>query len=106
MKEKIRDYLKKTSSLDVEEKLSRVSWHEAEESNLDIESKATCRECETRFCEIICPAEVWVFEEGDNLPNIQWENCLECGACRIVCPENNIVWEHQEGGEGFAFKFG
>lgn len=92
--------------MDVEEKLAKVTWYEARETHLDIENEQTCRNCESRACEVICPAEVWVFENGEEIPTIQWENCLECGSCRIACPDQNIVWRNHEGGEGFAFKFG
>ena len=35
---------------------------------------------------------------------IKHENCLECGACKIACPKNNIKWCYPESGHGVIFK--
>ncbi|WP_243678951.1 4Fe-4S dicluster domain-containing protein [Vulcanisaeta distributa] len=32
--------------------------------------------------------------------------CLECGTCRVVCPENNIEWNYPKSGFGVQYRFG
>lgn len=34
------------------------------------------------------------------------ERCVECGACRIVCPYGNIDWHYPRGGFGIVYRFG
>ena len=37
---------------------------------------------------------------------INYENCLECGACRIACEEQCIDWNYPKGNKGVTFKQG
>ena len=37
---------------------------------------------------------------------VQYENCLECGACRIACPKHALKWEYPKGTKGVTFKQG
>ena len=37
---------------------------------------------------------------------VAYENCIECGAARMLCPYNNIEWHPPRGGFGVSYKFG
>ena len=37
---------------------------------------------------------------------IRYENCLECGACKIACEKNNILWKYPNVEYGVKFKNG
>ncbi len=76
------------------------------ESHLKVIDAELCRKCEDKLCIVRCPAEVYLWDEAKDELEIAYENCLECGACRIVCPFDNIEWRYPRGGFGVAYKFG
>ncbi len=65
-----------------------------------------CLACEYRPCINTCPAGVyeWLKEEGRLL--VKYENCLECGACRIICEKKSLEWDYPKGTKGVMFKRG
>jgi len=67
----------------------------------------TCRQCEQRICLFICPAKVYTQQSADpNRISVNYENCLECGTCRMTCPNEGIEWFFPNGGKGVKFRFG
>lgn len=73
-------------------------------SHLRVKDMAVCHRCADRPCIAICPAAVYEWEEPQLL--VLYEGCLECGACRVVCPSDNIDWSYPRGGFGVSFKNG
>lgn len=102
----VKEYLKENERLTLMEKLYLLHWKSGAKSHLGIVNTHTCEGCKGKECNLICPADVWRLEEGRGVPIIKWENCVECGACRIACPYDNIKWEWQQGGKGVSYKFG
>ena len=52
----------------------------------------------------VCPAKVYELnDKGEAM--VSFENCLECGTCRVAAPDE-IEWEYPQGGFGVTFKFG
>ncbi|MCX7599381.1 MAG: 4Fe-4S dicluster domain-containing protein [Armatimonadetes bacterium] len=86
------------------DKLYLLKYEVDEESHLVIKDQKVCSECEHKPCINRCPAEVYSWE-GDRL-QVAYENCVECGVCKIVCPYENIDWRYPRGGYGVSFKFG
>jgi ferredoxin like protein len=35
-----------------------------------------------------------------------YEGCLECGSCRISCPQGAIHWVYPRGGFGICYQYG
>ena len=68
------------------------------ESHLRVKDMEVCRNCKERPCTILCPAAVYAWQ-NDTL-TIQYAGCLECAACRFVCPHDNIDWNYPRGGFG------
>lgn len=62
-----------------------------------------CTDCETRNCIYICPAGC--YSAKDDQVEFKYEGCLECGACRVMCP-NAVVWDYPLGGYGVSFRLG
>ena len=62
----------------------------------------SCRFC--WMCHHICPADVYELDENLGEIVVRYENCLECGACRISCPKNAISWEYPTAGCGVILK--
>ena len=52
----------------------------------------------------ICPAKVYTLNEKDEVV-VSFENCLECGTCRVAAPEA-VEWEHPQGGHGIVYRLG
>lgn len=90
----------------IEDKLFKVKFkadtHEF--CHLKIKDQSVCVKCESKPCTAFCPAAVYKWEGGKIV--IGFENCLECGSCRIACPYFNIEWKPPRGGFGVQFKKG
>jgi len=110
-------YFKKVKTLDIEKKLINVKYKTDETPHL-ILNQEICKVCEDRVCLNICPANVYkkcVSGENskDGAPNddtidcimAEYENCLECGACRVACPYGAIEWKYPKAGCGVMYKF-
>ncbi len=66
-----------------------------------------CRQCQQRVCLFICPAKVYTQKSDDpGMISVNYENCLECGTCRMACNNEGIEWFFPNGGKGVKFRFG
>ena len=91
----------------VEEKLGTLTYKADHQSHISIKSPQPCLEqCETKPCTTVCPATVYRWEEAQKKIQVSFENCIECGACRMVCPYDNIACHWPRGGFGVQYKFG
>lgn len=103
--------------MDIEKKLINVKYKTSECSHLH-PNQEICKVCEDKVCLNICPANVYKqCSSGENSENsqkkdgtmdiisVEYENCLECGACRIACPYGAIDWEYPASGCGVVYKF-
>lgn len=90
----------------IEDKLFKVKFKaDAHEfCHLKIKDKQVCVKCESKPCVTFCPAAVYKWEGAEI--TVGFENCLECGSCRIACPYFNIDWKYPRGGFGVQFKNG
>jgi len=88
-------------SLSLDDKLFTVRRKPLAESHIKID-RQLCSECLNRICTYICPAEVYLWDEAKNEIDVRFENCLECGACRIAC--DGIDWSNPAWGTGIAYK--
>ncbi|MHB1909558.1 MAG: ferredoxin family protein [Nitrososphaerales archaeon] len=81
-----------------------------ERPHLVILDQAVCKKCEEingspQPCMILCPANVYKWEEHKkNI--VSYDNCVECGACRIICPYTNIEWKYPRWGRGLSLRYG
>ncbi|MCL6517027.1 ferredoxin family protein [Alicyclobacillus sp.] len=92
--------------MSVEDRLYTVRYRVDDKSHLQVRNPDVCAACPTKACEWFCPADVYTWEPTDQRLLIAYENCLECGTCRIACVEHNIEWVYPTGGYGIAYKFG
>ena len=63
-----------------------------------------CLICDDKPCIDICPAGNFTIEDGTVV--LAWEDCLECGACRIACIRQSICWEYPDGRFGISYRYG
>ena len=90
----------------VEERLYTLRYKRDEKPHLEIKDQSICSKCHEKFgspCIVACPANVYSYSEK---LIVSYENCVECGACKIVCPFNNIIWRYPRYGLGISLRFG
>jgi len=92
-------------SCSLEEKLSTTKFMTHADSHLKVRDQETCRACILRPCVNVCPAGVYSYCEEAGL-SVAYENCLECGSCKIVCEFDNIDWNYPPGGFGVDYMWG
>ena len=89
----------------LEDKLFLLKFKADDHSHIEITSNDVCVSmCEEKWCTHTCPADVYHWE-GDRIV-VSYENCIECGACRMICPYGNINCTMPRGGFGVQYKFG
>jgi len=89
----------------IDDKLFTVKYKPDTKSHL-IPDQEKCKICLNRVCTHICPANVYEWDDVQAKLNVGYENCLECGACRIACTHKCIEWNYPTGSCGVVFKAG
>ena len=89
----------------IEDKLAKVKYKNDTQSHL-IVCKEDCQKCQNRSCEQVCPAKVYEYNDEQKEMKVNFENCLECGACRIACDKQSLIWDYPKQGYGVTFKKG
>ncbi len=94
----------------VEAKLGTLEWKKSPQTHItlrDATEKAPCVElCKDRPCTTVCPAKVYEWHAPEKRILVAYENCIECGACRMLCPFDNIACDWHGGGMGVKYKYG
>ncbi|MBS3165001.1 4Fe-4S dicluster domain-containing protein [Candidatus Woesearchaeota archaeon] len=98
--------MKADEKVTVEEKLGLVRFKHGKESHLSVIAEDVCVRCEGKWCTTICPAHVYEWSPEQNKVIVNWENCLETGACITGCPYANIQFQYPKGGKGVEFRYG
>jgi len=94
----------------VEAKLGLLDWKKYSETHILIrdssENSPCATKCDDKPCATVCPAKVYEWEAEEKKLLVAYENCIECGACRMLCPFDNINCEWPVGGHGVKYKYG
>jgi len=94
----------------VESKLGLLAWKKSPDAHIHIKDSSQNAPCVTKChdkpCTTVCPAKVYEWQEQQKKILVAYENCIECGACRMLCPFENIYCEWPRGGFGVQYKFG
>jgi ferredoxin like protein len=86
----------------MEDKLGLNKFTAFEKTHLKIKEGADPKVVEEKL--FICPAKVYELSDK-GVPIVSFENCLECGTCRVAAPDE-VDWEYPQGGYGVTYKFG
>ncbi|WP_274434461.1 ferredoxin family protein [Alicyclobacillus sp. ALC3] len=89
----------------LEQRLYSIRYKTAEKSHLTVRDESACLTCD-KDCNFFCPADVYLWDPERKQLNVAYENCIECGTCRLACPSENIEWVYPTGGYGITYKFG
>ena len=73
----------------IEDKLFKLKYKTDTVCHLLPES-SKCLQCIDKTCTIICPANVYNYNEAEKKLTVSYEKCLECGACRLIC-KNGLI---------------
>lgn len=87
----------------IQDKLATIKYNCDNNTHLVLKQDI-CESCKEKTCTYICPAAVYEEDEETGEIIVQYENCLECGACRIACPKGAIDWNYPKSGCGVIFK--
>ncbi|HEX4047816.1 MAG TPA: 4Fe-4S dicluster domain-containing protein [Elusimicrobiota bacterium] len=94
----------------VETKLGTLEWKKQPEANIHLKNSGAdspcVTKCDNKPCTTVCPAKVYEWEAAHKKVIVNYENCIECGACRMLCPWDNITCEWPGGGQGIKYKYG
>ena len=52
--------------------------------------------CTSRVCLAVCPADLFEINAAGGMA-VNWEGCLECGACMICCDNQALSWAYPRG---------
>lgn len=92
------------SQMPIETRLYKTKIINDDKSHLILDNEI-CIKCQNRICLSICPANVYKLQnELEKVIMVNYENCLECGACKICC--KHIKWNYPEVRYGVSYKFG
>lgn len=94
------------SESNVTNRLFTIRYKCDEQSHLSIKSMEACKSCGPKVCTHICPSDVYEWVPERTTMMVSYENCLECGTCRIACSQDNIAWSYMTGGHGIAYRYG
>jgi ferredoxin like protein len=93
--------------LSLTEKLGRdVFKIDGEQPHIRIDHDACRSECSARPCLYVCPAKLYTYRPEQDEVFVDYEGCLECGTCVIVCREGALTWEYPRAGFGVQYRFG
>ena len=85
----------------VSEKIGLNKYELDDDCSHIVMDEALCARCMTRYCLTICPASVYS-ENADKKVTADWAACLECGSCKVICPE--LSWEYPRGSFGIHYR--
>lgn len=93
--------------VNIDGKLGTLTYKTDHQSHISIRNTEVClKECSAKPCTNVCPADVYRWDMENKKIIVSYENCIECGACRMLCPFDNIACHWPRGGFGVQYKYG
>jgi ferredoxin like protein len=91
--------------MNMEAKLGLDVFKVDTEPHIVINHEVCQAKCLIRYCLNICPAELYTLDKLDKV-QVNYEGCLECGACLIACEHEALTWHYPRAGYGVQYRFG
>lgn len=71
------------------------------QSHIKVKEQKNCQGCSKKPCTYICPSQVYEWKHG--VLQADYPRCVECGACVLACPKDNLDWNYPQGGYGVCY---
>ena len=91
--------------MNVEAKLGLNVFKINTEPHILIDHEICQRECRIQACLFVCPADLYSTSPEGQI-QVNYEGCLECGACFIACTTDALTWQYPSAGFGVQYRFG
>lgn len=65
-----------------------------------------CSKCPHQNCVWGCPVQCYTRIDADQKIVFQYEDCVECGTCFIMCDQGSVKWNNPNGTFGVKYKYG
>ena len=88
----------------IEDKLFLVKYKIDKESHIEVDQEKFKVDPQKAIL-YICPAKTYTLNEETGECLVSFENCLECGTCRIA-GSGYVKWRYPRGGFGVHYRFG
>lgn len=91
--------------LEIKARLGTTSYNfdTPENAHITIDQEI-CKTCPHQMCMFGCPAGCFTVIDG--VMHFQYEDCVECGTCDIMCTPGSVKWNHPRGGMGVKYRYG
>jgi ferredoxin like protein len=91
--------------MQLQNKISLIHFNPSDNmQHVAVHNQASCTKCKEKQCLTICPTGVFKWDCLDDSPiMVEYKQCVECGACRLVCQFDNILFSYPPGGKGVIF---
>jgi ferredoxin like protein len=91
--------------MNIEAKLGLNVFKIDDQTHIVIDHEVCQSKCRLRPCLIVCPARLYTVDTQGRI-QVDFEGCLECGACFIACEEDALTWRYPRAGRGVQYRFG
>lgn len=94
--------------MQLQDKISLIYFDQSYNmQHVAIYNQESCAKCKEKHCLTICPTGVFKWDCLVDSPIVvEYRQCVECGACRLVCQFDNIQFFYPPDGKGVIFREG
>jgi ferredoxin like protein len=89
--------------LTIDAKLGLDVFKLDKEPHIVIDQQACANLCVNRACLYVCPASLYERDDQGRM-TVNWEGCLECGACLVCCDARALTWSYPRGQYGVQYR--
>ena len=97
--------MKRLENFDIKNKLGITTWVTDSHDRAHIIVDTTkCNTCPHHLCIAGCPTRCFTFYDDEM--RFQYEDCVECGTCDIMCDQDAVSWSNTRGSYGVKYNSG
>ncbi|MCL4440145.1 MAG: ferredoxin [Firmicutes bacterium] len=89
--------------VDISQRLKFSRYRLDRQAHIEVDY-VKCRRCTHRACLTACPAQCYL-AHAENGVLFNYEGCLECGTCYVICDLGALKWNYPKGGCGVNYRF-
>lgn len=89
--------------VNINHRLKYNRYHLDREAHIQVNGEK-CRTCPHQVCLTSCPAQCYLPDSGSGVV-FNYEGCLECGTCYLLCDQKALTWNYPRGGCGLSLRY-